>query len=85
MFWIVVLAVIAVLLLVFFDSVREHPLGTMLLVSTSVYFIWRSYSFLMGEAVPSDDTLIWRILGGTAVMIVVVGVAGALIMRKKDK
>ncbi len=81
MFWIPVCALLAILVMVFFDSIREHPLGSILLLSTAVYFLWRSYTFLTGE--PADDPLIWKILGSTAAIMLLVGTIGSLAARKK--
>jgi len=81
MFWIIICLLIAVLVAVFFDAVRQHPLGTMLLLSTTVYFLWRAYSFLTGSQ--TNDPLIWKILGGTAALMIVVGTVGAMLARRK--
>ncbi|MGH8020035.1 MAG: hypothetical protein ACREIA_17505 [Opitutaceae bacterium] len=81
MFWIVVCTLLAVLVIVFFDSVREHPLGTLLLLSSTVYFLWRSYTFL--TRAPADDPLIWKILGSTAALMLLVGTIGTLATRRK--
>lgn len=83
MFWYVVLAVLAVLVIVFFDVVREYPLGATLLVSAGVYFVWRAYSFLTGDM--HHDTLVWKILGSTALVMIVVAGVGSFISRRASK
>ncbi|BET65240.1 hypothetical protein ASA1KI_01580 [Opitutales bacterium ASA1] len=83
LFWIVVCVVIAVLVVFFFDTVKEHPLGATLLVSSALYFVWRAYTFLMG--IRTDDVMIWSILGSTALLMAVVGGVGALVSRRSKR
>ncbi|RME67647.1 MAG: hypothetical protein D6781_12780 [Verrucomicrobia bacterium] len=80
LFWIFLGAVILVLVLLFFDAVREHPLGAMLLMASAVYFVWRAFTFLSGER--TDDVLIWKILGITAGTMAVVGFVGSRLQRR---
>lgn len=75
------IVVIIGLVLLFFDAVREHPLGATLLMASAVYFLWRAFTFLSGEK--TDDILIWKILGITAGTMLVVGLIGARFGKEK--
>ena len=81
MFWIIIAVLYLILVVVFFDSIREHPLGSLLLLSSSFYFLWRAHTFLTGA--PTNDELVWKILGATAAVMLVVGTVGALASRRR--
>lgn len=80
-FWIFLGVVLVVLILLFFDAVREHPLGATFLLASAVYFLWRAYTFLAGER--TDDVMIWKILGGTVALMFVVGFIGSRFERAR--
>ncbi len=85
MFWSIVSLVLVVLLAVFHRPARQYPLATLLFLATVVYLIWRSYTLFAAESTdtPTDDLLVWKILGATLALIAVVGGLGAWLERRR--
>jgi hypothetical protein len=80
MFWLAYILVLGGLVLLFANTLRQHPLPTLLLLAFVAYFLWRVHSFFLSDS--KDDPLVWKILGVTIGAMVVAAGIGKLVVRR---
>lgn len=72
-----------VMALLFFDAIRENPLPALFTFAIGVFFLWRVVGFLTDSE--DDDLLIWKIVGSTLALLLVVGALGKWIERRRRR